>query len=74
MIYEAIRPLIRALSSHSTINILSQLVLICFVEEGGQKQRNKKLSGEGGYHKLHTSTLRFQDNQNFEDFSPNDPT
>ena len=83
LIYKAIRPilkkvtLIRTLSSHSTINFLSPLVLICFVEGGGQKQRNKKLRGRGdlsrGSHKLHTSTLRFQDNQNLEDFSPNDP-
>jgi hypothetical protein len=29
------------------INFLSALVLICFVEEGGQKQRNKKLRGRG---------------------------
>jgi hypothetical protein len=49
------------------------MILICVVEEGGQKKRNKKLRGEGASHKLQTSTLRIQDNQNFEDFSPNDP-
>ena len=55
LIYEAIRPilkkveLIKALTSHNTINFLSPLALKWFVEEGegGQKQRNKKLRGRG---------------------------